>query len=108
MPPPRVEGCPDTRDKIDQYDRWFGVLITLNAVAIGVETDWRSVGDYAVDPKWYAMEVVFSLGFLLELFLRVQLLGLAYFRQLANCADCFLVIAAVVDTFILTWMSDTA
>ena len=37
---------------LDKYDTYFGAVIALNAISIGVETDWRPKDDFSIQPGW--------------------------------------------------------
>jgi len=104
-----------------------GLLITANAITIGLETAARSESDN-VSAMWYVLEVVFCLIFVTELLLRLYFHKLAYFGTLGqgygeamtrlsqgdfgdfwsfvrfnswNIFDFIVVMTSVLDTFIL-------
>jgi hypothetical protein len=88
-----------------KLDAVFGGVIVLNAVVIGIETEFRTNKD-DFDARWYAIEVIFAIVFSIELVIRVMLLGLEYFMSFGNFADAILVVVSVFDCFILTWFPD--
>ena len=87
----------------------LGVVIALNSVTIGLETD--SVAHAVAtqeehdDRLWYIVELIFCIIFLFELLLRLYFHRLRYFTNPVtrawNVADFIIVSVSVVDTLIL-------
>lgn len=87
----------------------LGVVIALNSVTIGLETD--SVAHAVAtqeehdDRLWYIVELIFCIIFLFELLLRLYFHRLRYFTNPVtrawNVADFIIVSVSVVDTMIL-------
>lgn len=108
---------------------WFnllvGLVITANAITIGLETDARigRTGE-PLQPIWYFLELGFCFLFTVELVLRFWFYGFGYFLiplpknhglrivsylsglfprlRLENCMDFVIVAISILDTFILT------
>jgi len=76
-----------------------GVLIVANAVCMGVEAD----NGKRYPTLFKASEHVFTSAFVIELGLRWYCEGIiAYFGEAMNSLDCFLVVSAVVDTWLIS------
>ncbi|CAK9048875.1 unnamed protein product [Durusdinium trenchii] len=91
------------------FNMCLGVVIALNSVTIGLETD--SVAHAVAtqeehdDRLWYIVELIFCIFFLFELLLRLYFHRLRYFTNPVtrawNVADFVIVSVSVVDTLIL-------
>eukprot|EP00434_Breviolum_minutum_P011193 symbB.v1.2.009876.t1/scaffold632.1/size217234/15 len=91
------------------FNMCLGVVIALNSVTIGLETD--SVAHAVAtqeehdDRLWYIVELIFCIIFLFELLLRLYFHRLRYFTNPVtrawNVADFIIVSVSVVDTLIL-------
>eukprot|EP00435_Cladocopium_sp_Y103_P027243 s1005_g6.t1 len=91
------------------FNMCLGVVIALNSVTIGLETD--SVAHAVAtqeehdDRLWYIVELIFCIIFLFELLLRLYFHRLRYFTNPVtrawNIADFIIVSVSVVDTLIL-------
>jgi len=91
------------------FNMCLGVVIALNSVTIGLETD--SVAHAVAtqeehdDRLWYIVELIFCIIFLFELLLRLYFHRLRYFTNPVtrawNVADFIIVSVSVVDTMIL-------
>lgn len=82
------------------------VLIIINAMYIGIETDLNKEQDQSQTASaWYVVECCFTVIFSLELGLRLYGLRLYFFKDGWNLFDLLLVSTAVADTFILTIIS---
>lgn len=84
-----------------RFDAAFTILIIINAIYIGIETDNNLDSDSAAG-GWFAGEIVFTLLFSVELGLRLLGLRLYFFRDAWNLFDFVLVVVGVIDTFILS------
>ena len=81
----------------------IGCVILINAVFIGIETDYGVDSCVLSDRMgWYMAEFAFTLIFTTEAALRLYYTGLEYFKDGYNIMDFVLVVIAVVDTWILT------
>mmetsp|Transcript_72368 Transcript_72368/g.192930 ORF Transcript_72368/g.192930 Transcript_72368/m.192930 type:complete len:453 (-) Transcript_72368:97-1455(-) len=80
----------------------IGLIIILNALFIGLETDLGS-RDPEISQRvvWYVFENIFCLIFFIELMLRFYYHQLQYFASAWNCLDFALVMLAVADTWML-------
>eukprot|EP00746_Dinoflagellata_sp_MGD_P001574 gnl/MRDRNA2_/MRDRNA2_102986_c0_seq1.p1 gnl/MRDRNA2_/MRDRNA2_102986_c0~~gnl/MRDRNA2_/MRDRNA2_102986_c0_seq1.p1 ORF type:complete len:622 (-),score=92.82 gnl/MRDRNA2_/MRDRNA2_102986_c0_seq1:9-1874(-) len=78
----------------------FTMLIIINAIYIGIETD-NNLDDAAAS-GWFAGEMIFTVLFSVELVLRLYGLRLFFFRDAWNLFDLVLVVMGVIDTFILS------
>ncbi|CAJ1352222.1 unnamed protein product [Effrenium voratum] len=91
------------------FNMCLGLVIALNSVTIGLETD--SVAHAVAtqeahdDRLWYIVELIFCVIFLFELLLRLYFHRLRYFTNPVtrawNIADFIIVSVSVVDTLIL-------
>jgi hypothetical protein len=87
----------------EKVDIVFGALIVINGGVIGLETDYGPRGEFSL--PWYMVEVFFCVAFVIEMVLRMNILGIcAYFQDHWNKFDFFLVMTSVLDTMILTWL----
>lgn len=79
----------------NRFDFFVAVLVVLNAVAIGVQTNWVAVNQTNNIPSWMrAMELFFCACFVGELSVRFAALGLDMFRNPGwewNAFDCLVV-----------------
>lgn len=93
-----------------------GVVIFVNAIFMGIETDelkpgaWTEDGQRVIDDPskrafFYIIENAFTVIFFAELVIRFYCLQFNFFRSAWNCLDFFLVSIAVLDTWIMTPMS---
>jgi len=79
----------------------IGVLIVLNAITIGLETDWGSRdGGISDRMVWYAMELFFCIAFSAELFMRMKVHKLRFFCDGWNLFDFVLVAFAIMEVFL--------
>merc|ERR1719265_189333 len=95
------------------HHRFFTFLISfvivLNAIYIGVETDYAEEGNGADSNVWQVIEYTFTSVFLVELCLRIFGERSAFKNDAWNLFDSVLVTVATVDTFILsTFLSNEA
>lgn len=85
------------------FDLAMTVLIIINAVYIGIETDLNHDQDQSPNSGgWYGVECCFTALFTIELMLRLYGLKFWFFRDGWNLFDMLLVGTAVCDTFLLT------
>eukprot|EP00746_Dinoflagellata_sp_MGD_P018096 gnl/MRDRNA2_/MRDRNA2_141939_c0_seq1.p1 gnl/MRDRNA2_/MRDRNA2_141939_c0~~gnl/MRDRNA2_/MRDRNA2_141939_c0_seq1.p1 ORF type:complete len:600 (+),score=114.82 gnl/MRDRNA2_/MRDRNA2_141939_c0_seq1:71-1870(+) len=77
----------------------IGVVISVNAVTIGVETDKMASGE-----EWsiYPLEVAFTIIYSMEIFLKLFAYGCAIFKDIGFWFDLLLVLLAITDTFVLS------
>lgn len=81
---------------------FFGVCIALNALLVGFETDLRNAsndGHYG----WFIADSVFNLVFLVEVLLRIYASWQTWLKDWWNVFDVFLVLAGVLDTWVLSF-----
>jgi len=122
--------APDTdleQDKVTDAEKhtvdklWFnslvGFLVFGNMIYIGMEQDYgvkfteedilylSTVELVQKRSMWFIIENVFCLVFVSELVLRIRTHGNVFFYNATNCADSLLVFLAVVDTYIVTFVS---
>lgn len=93
-----------------QFNLVVGVMIMINALFIGIETD---LGSDSADPHdrlgWYIIENLFCIIFFIEMCLRFYCNGIVhYFKDPWNILDFCLVCLAVADTWILTFMGGSS
>jgi voltage-gated sodium channel len=90
----------------EKVDVVFGLLIVINGAVIGLECDYAPRDVFSL--PWYVVEVFFCIAFIIEMVLRMHLLGICgYFLDHWNKFDFFLVMTSVLDTCILTWLPKT-
>jgi len=77
---------------------YFGGLIIFNGIIIGAELQFANE---SLDNIWWILDNFFTFVFLVEAVWRIYVEQLHYFRSLWNLFDLFLVVVAVVDTWIL-------
>eukprot|EP00916_Digyalum_oweni_P011836 GHVL01019656.1.p1 GENE.GHVL01019656.1~~GHVL01019656.1.p1 ORF type:complete len:479 (-),score=64.49 GHVL01019656.1:157-1593(-) len=73
----------------------FASVIVLNAIFIGVETDYSQQDSF--DTAYYSISCFFFLTYLLELILRIEAERLVFFVILWNLIDFFIVIVTGLD-----------
>lgn len=87
------------------FSPMIAILILLNAVFIGIETDLDNSNDFSLD--WYFAELAFTLLFLAEFLVRC--LAARHLREFAcdswNIFDFFLVCISCLDSFLVTFLS---
>eukprot|EP00397_Hematodinium_sp_SG-2012_P017099 GEMP01017472.1.p1 GENE.GEMP01017472.1~~GEMP01017472.1.p1 ORF type:complete len:306 (+),score=65.74 GEMP01017472.1:168-1085(+) len=86
------------------------LIITLNALSIGIETDYGCRGVCTVPQRgqWYILDCIFTAVFTLEMAMRFHAHGvLGYFMDNWNRFDFVLVVVAFVDTTILSHLDFT-
>lgn len=95
------------------FNGFIGVVIVLNLIFIGIEQDFGVKEDPNLNAydnmlrrlrPWYAIEFVFTLIFVIELVIKLRAFGMKYFMDPWNIMDFVLVVLAVVDTWILTFV----
>ncbi|CEL99364.1 unnamed protein product [Vitrella brassicaformis CCMP3155] len=88
-----------------KFDLFFGLLILLNAIVIGLETDYNphNGGDQW---GWYIGEMLFNVNFIIEFVIRFSVYSWYYFHDLSNTFDFLLVLIGALDAFVLTWAVD--
>lgn len=79
----------------DPFNMGIGMVIVINAVIIGLETDMPPCTFFTV------MEHLFNTIFLTEMLLRLSHMKLEYFRVAWNLFDCSLVMTGTLDLWIL-------
>lgn len=88
---------------------FFGCLIMLNAVYLGLETE---LGENSVQANvmkgegvtWFVVDSVFQLLFTIELSLRIAAERIKAFKDPWNLFDLALVVTGAIDTWILTFV----
>lgn len=79
----------------DRFNLCIGVVIVLNSILIGFETDLPDSKVFAV------FNHSFNAIFLVEMLLRISQLGLSYFKAAWNLFDCLLVFTGTLDLWIM-------
>lgn len=78
-----------------QFDYVSGVLVALNALAVGIQTDWQAQHVASEVPQLFRIvEIIFCVLFALELALRVLVYGRSFFAKQHfkwHLFDCLLV-----------------
>lgn len=82
----------------DNFNFGIGVVIIVNAIVIGLETD-RGSAEFVV------YEHIFCIIFVLEMLTRIAQIGLEYFTSIAYLFDCSLVITGALDLWVLPAIS---
>mmetsp|Transcript_19591 Transcript_19591/g.47457 ORF Transcript_19591/g.47457 Transcript_19591/m.47457 type:complete len:462 (-) Transcript_19591:653-2038(-) len=98
---------------MDRLDTVFGLFIVLNAIFLGIETDWRPRNVTAWDGGpdfwgWYAVQNLFCVVFLLEMLIRIWILRSRYVTDPFNFFDGCLVLLGLVDTWSVSDVADAA
>jgi hypothetical protein len=86
--------------------QWFiAVVIVLNIIAIGVETDSSCTGcDKRTEKLWLGINSVFASIYVTEFALKFRDKGFACLRGIPQVLDFLLVLIAIVDTWILQFV----
>jgi hypothetical protein len=99
-----------------KFNMTIGVFIFVNMIFIGLEQDlgykFTAEDDKTLTPvqrvekrlTWYILENVFCFVFLVEMLMRMQVYKWKYFYDSWNVLDFCLVMSAVVDTYVLTFI----
>jgi hypothetical protein len=88
---------PDTEG--DRFNIGVGVIITINAIVLGLETDWGQ-------EKFLIFEHIFGVFFTSEMLMRISQLGIGgYIRKGSNSFDCLLVCTGDFDLWISPFLS---
>jgi len=97
-----------------EFDVIIGVLIVINAIAIGMQTDIMTRYNLVIAPAGFrVVEGLFCVAFTLELGLRFFAFGTRFFRMFEwrwNVFDCVIVFLQLFETFtsiIITSMQDS-
>merc|ERR1719487_1618053 len=85
--------------KTSRFNLVFMVMIILNTVYIGIETDAHPTGYRPSLDKWFWIDFCFTVAFSVELAIRLTALGLQFLKDGFNVFDCALVVVGVFDTF---------
>lgn len=102
------EGICPTKDNPLGGELFFGVLIGINAVLIGIETDMsiRKVDDPTTITILYILQCLFAFVFLLELIMRICVCGWrTILLSWGGVLDAFVVSVSIVDLWIITPMT---
>lgn len=95
----------------------IGAVIFANMIFIGLEQDLgykfteeenanlTAVGRIEKRILWYILENIFCLIFLAEMLARMKVHRLAYFNEGWNCMDFCLVMMALIDTYVLSFIN---
>merc|ERR1719341_1108416 len=76
-------------------------VICLNAVYLGIETDYGDNGSAI----WSSVDATFTIVFSIELLIRFVLERMAFFKQAWNYLDLTLVLVAILDSWVLPSLS---
>jgi voltage-gated sodium channel len=99
-----------------RFNMMIGVVIFVNMICIGLEQDigykFTEEDNQNMSPvtriqkrlTWYVMENLFCVIFLVEMLMRMKLHRWKYFNDSWNCLDFCLVMSALVDTYILSFV----
>jgi len=87
------------------FDIVLGVVILVNAVAIGAETSRRSEGK-EMGPVLVALDWMFYTIYVVELLTRLAAFGMKVFQSRWVKFDCFLVICATLDIILSAELGD--
>eukprot|EP00930_Biecheleria_cincta_P056296 TRINITY_DN42440_c0_g1_i1.p1 TRINITY_DN42440_c0_g1~~TRINITY_DN42440_c0_g1_i1.p1 ORF type:complete len:605 (-),score=133.71 TRINITY_DN42440_c0_g1_i1:44-1828(-) len=84
---------------------FFGALIVLNAVAVGVEVDYNALNQTEDSgPVFLILQIVFTVCFVVELAVRMLALGTVFFTSAVdwrwNVFDLLVVISSLIDLVI--------
>ena len=83
----------------------IGLVIMLNALFLGLETDLNPYGESEFQDFWNMINQVFTIIFLIELLIRLEAHKMSYFKSVANLLDFSLVVVGVVEVFLLPYVS---
>lgn len=84
----------------ERFNVMSSLMIAANGVYLGIQTDYRE-GGREDDAMWYAVDIMFSLSFLAELFLRISVERCSFLLDGWNIFDTVVVLSTCVDTFVL-------
>jgi len=84
----------------------IGAMIFLNALWVGIEVELGPDGGPLDRIPWFLVDNLFAMTWLGEMAARQMAHGMDYFKDAWNCFDFVLVILAVVDTYIVSFVSD--
>jgi len=88
-----------------QLNKVIGVVIILNTIMLGLETDLANSNDPPEDRIfWILMESIFIIIFLAEIVIRMEMERRKWPCSLWNWLDVFLVLLAIVETWILNFV----
>lgn len=109
----KKEGVGTNRDSTQQrnfveqpaFDIAIASAIILNCIVLGLEID---LAQHSSPTLWIVFENLFCLTWIVEMLLKVYYLKLAYFKDLWNYLDLFLVFLAIYDAWISRWMASAS
>jgi len=81
-------------------DFFFGAWISLNAVCMAIETDYRTPENDS-HGVWIVMDSLFNVVFLVELCMRAFAMRSLWFREVWNILDFLMVSIGVVDSWLI-------
>eukprot|EP00435_Cladocopium_sp_Y103_P017624 s3427_g4.t1 len=87
------------------FDIAIASAIILNCIVLGLEID---LAQHSSPALWIVFENLFCLTWIVEMLLKVCYLKLAYFKDLWNYLDLFLVFLAIYDAWISRWMASAS
>lgn len=87
------------------FDIAIASAIILNCIVLGLEID---LAQHSSPTLWIVFENLFCLTWIVEMLLKVYYLKLAYFKDLWNYLDLFLVFLAIYDAWISRWMASAS
>jgi len=82
------------------FDLFSGVIILINAVCVGLETEWMTSNEGNTSSEYTLCALLLNSWFIMELMLRIIADGLLFFLNDEwkwNCFDTLLVFTAIVD-----------
>mmetsp|Transcript_164300 Transcript_164300/g.299625 ORF Transcript_164300/g.299625 Transcript_164300/m.299625 type:complete len:596 (-) Transcript_164300:33-1820(-) len=93
----------------DMLNLVIGGVILVNAIVIALETDLKPPDDEITSEDkviWIVLESIFCIIFAVEIGIRVHWAGPRWFCHWANMFDAALVFVMMVETWILSFLSD--
>lgn len=80
-------------------DVFFGLLICVNAVSIGVEIDLSD--EPGVSEAFFVIEIIFLVAFHLEMFMRIRLEGFEFFKSWWGRFDAIVNFVSLLDVIMV-------
>jgi voltage-gated sodium channel len=94
-----------------RFNMFVGGIIIANVFVIAIETDYgydSPKGSKDMKPFWVFVDSMFILAFMIEIFVRVHWERWAWPRSGWNWFDLLIVVLAIVDIWILGFLSDNS
>lgn len=100
------------------FDVLIGAVILMNAIVMGLELEWqgqqsadklgleRDDGDWPnAKEAFLVLEHTFTIVYLVELILRLAVMGCAYFRSALDWVDFVVVVCSCLELYIFVWLN---